>query len=402
MPTPPRTPGDGIQAIAMRCVDAKATYYGTFQSHNQKVIHTPGGLFMTYLRSRNEEYTAQQWRLMHSADGGETWRVLHEETNATNPPVLEADEAGTVYLIRPDFVDDHSYLYRFAAGDLEAPPVISVTPHSMAGKFCALFDAGRRELHYFSHNKDSLFTLDLEGHLLRTCRLTTAGANAITQYPHLCLDAAGTLYAAWTTSYHDRYLYWDIHVAKSPDGGVHWHKLDGTPLELPVVADDASTADRISLDDELEVHTWLHSFVAKGGKLHFAYRANTDPPRFHYMRYDLATGARDMDLTPRFGGETLEATWFDGFFAAAAEQPESPLYYVGANGSQLVCLVSHDNGATWHDHAVSRSPIVEPYAIGGCRELTPEGDVIGSFTDRGVDPAHVHFIRIPGARRRDG
>lgn len=55
-----------------------------------------------------------------------------------------------------------------------------------------------------------------------------------------------------------------------------------------------------------------------------------------------------------------------------------------------------------HDHAVSRSPIAEPYAIGGCRELTSEGDVIGSFTDRGVDPAHVYFIRIPGARRRDG
>lgn len=73
MPASPDMPRDGLQTIEMRCVDDEATCYGTFQSHNQKVLWTAQGLFMTHLRSRNQEYTAQQWRLSHSEDGGATW-----------------------------------------------------------------------------------------------------------------------------------------------------------------------------------------------------------------------------------------------------------------------------------------------------------------------------------------
>jgi hypothetical protein len=58
---------------------------------------------MTYVGSRNEEYTAQQWRLIWSQDGGQNWRILHEATNATNPAVLETDEADNIYLVRPDW-----------------------------------------------------------------------------------------------------------------------------------------------------------------------------------------------------------------------------------------------------------------------------------------------------------
>ena len=57
-------------------------------------------------------------------------------------------------------------------------------------------------------------------------------------------------------------------------------------------------------------------------------------------------------------------------------------------------------GATWHDHAVSE-PVANPYAIGGCREITPDGSIIGSFTDQ-LAPASdagggskVYFFRIP-------
>ena len=45
---------------------------------------------------------------------------------------------------------------------------------------------------------------------------------------------------------------------------------------------------------------------------------------------------------------------------------------------ELTCI--DDQGATWHDHAVSL-PVTAPDAIGGCRELTPDGRVIGLFTD---------------------
>src|SRR5688572_32987738 len=98
--------------IELTLVDDHATGYATFQSHNQKVLANSRGIFMTHIRSRNEAYTAQQWRLSRSTDGGRTFTTVHEATHATNPPVIETDEAANVYLVRPDFSDNNSYLYR--------------------------------------------------------------------------------------------------------------------------------------------------------------------------------------------------------------------------------------------------------------------------------------------------
>src|SRR5688572_14323817 len=101
--------------ISLTCVDPTATGYGTFQSHNQKVLSNSSGIFMTHLRSRNEAYTAQQWRLSRSTDGGKTFATIFEATNATNPGVIETDAEANIYLIRPDFSDGASYLHFFQA-----------------------------------------------------------------------------------------------------------------------------------------------------------------------------------------------------------------------------------------------------------------------------------------------
>src|SRR5689334_24821614 len=100
----------GLTRIEMTCVDPAATGYGTFQSHNQKVVANQRGIFMTHIRTRNEAYTAQQWRLSWSRDGGRNFKTLYEATDATNPPVIETDDEDNIYLIRPDFVDGHAYL----------------------------------------------------------------------------------------------------------------------------------------------------------------------------------------------------------------------------------------------------------------------------------------------------
>src|SRR5688572_33371040 len=89
-----------LTRIELTCVDPAATGYGTFQSHNQKVVANRRGIFMTHIRTRNEPYTAQQWRLSWSRDGGRTFETLYEATHATNPAVLETDDAENVYLIR--------------------------------------------------------------------------------------------------------------------------------------------------------------------------------------------------------------------------------------------------------------------------------------------------------------
>jgi hypothetical protein len=182
----------GLTDVELACVDEDATHYGTFQSHNQKVVSNRNGIFMTHIRTRNPEYTAQQWRLSRSTDGGQTFTIIHEETNATNPPVLETDEAGNIYLARPDFLDGNAYLYRFLAEDDYARPRISTIPGGSAGKFAMAYDRARRRLYYFAHN-NTFHVIDLDGNVLSSRSLLRPGEHAVLQYPLLYVASDGAL-----------------------------------------------------------------------------------------------------------------------------------------------------------------------------------------------------------------
>ena len=393
-------PSPGVTPIQLVCVDSQATGYGTFQSHNQKVVSNRRGIFMTHLRSRNEAYTAQSWRLSWSTNAGESFFTLFAATNATNPPLLESDADDNLYLVRPDFVDGHAYLYRFLAKENYREPHMTRIPNGAAGKFAMILDARRKQLAYFAHN-NSFHLVGLDGVLRSSTNLLTEGKHAALQYPSLSLGEDGTLHTAWTTVKHGVYLYWDIHYLQSPDGGLTWRRMNGAPLNPPLVADDGGPTDRITLDDEYECHTWLSNFMVKDGKAHFLYLAQTNPPRQHYVRYDLKTAKREADVQPDFRGEKISLRGLDGFFASTQNKPNARLYCVNrdANQSRIVCLASDDNGATWHDYAVSE-PVISPYAIGGCRAVTADGWVVGSFTDAGADPkvsdvaSKVYFLKI--------
>jgi hypothetical protein len=404
-PAAERTPRNGtLTSIETTCTDPSATGYGTFQSHNQKVVANARGIFMTHIRTRNEPYTAQQWRLSWSRDGGKNFKTLYEATHATNPPILETDEAGNIYLIRPDFVDTHAYLYRFLAEKNYAEPLFTQIPNGAAGKYSMVLDRVRKQIYYFAHN-NTFHRIALDGAIKSTGNLLKDGQSAILQYPLLFLDAAGTLHAAWTTQKKGVYLYWDIHYLQSPDGGVSWRTMNGSPVEPPVVADEHGPADRITLDDEFDAHTWLSSFMVHGGKAHFLYLAQMQAPRQHYVRYDLASATRELDVQPQFKGETLQIRSLDGFFATRSAEPAATTYVVArdADSPRLVCLASDDHGSTWRDHAVS-APFINPYSIGGCREVTPDGWIIGSFTEQVASTldsgggSKVHFFRIRADR----
>ncbi|HJN15678.1 MAG TPA: hypothetical protein QGH10_09320 [Armatimonadota bacterium] len=388
--------GDGaLRKIELTCVDADATGYGTFQSHNQKVVSNASGIFMTHLRSRNDAYTAQQWRLSRSQDGGETFETVWEETNATNPATLETDEAGNIYLIRPDFGDHNAYLYLFLAENDYSDPTIHTIPGGSAGKFAAMYDPGRKQLYWLAHH-GQLSTLTLNGEVTRATHLLKAGSNAGVMYPFLYLEPSGVLHAAWTTQQHGLYMYRSIHHMLSDDGGETWRTMDGTPLAPPVVADDSGPSTMVSLRDEFDAHTFLSGFLCKRGKAHFAYMAQLQARREHYIRYDVATGKREIDTGAEFKGEEISLMGLDGFFATDSDDPDSPLYFVGLWGDRLGCLESRDNGDTWHDYGAS-GPAGNIYAIGGAREITEDGYVIGSFTDSpagGVGEGRVHFLRI--------
>jgi len=401
------TAGEMLE-IELTCVDPMATGYATFQSYNQKVVANGRGIFMTHIRTRNEPYTAQQWRLSRSRDGGHTFETLYEATHATNPPVLETDEEDNIYLIRPDFIDGNAYLYRFFAVKDYREPAVTVIPNGSAGKFCMVFDPVRRQICYFAHN-GTFHRVDLNGIVLSSTILVTSGKSAYLQYPLLYLDETGTLHAAWTTVKHGVYLYWDVHYLQSLDGGISWRTMNGTPVSLPVVADEGGPADRVSLDDEFDEHSWLESFFVRGGKAHFLYLAQTHPPRQHYVRYDISTAKREIDIYPEFKGQTLMLRSLDGFFATCKADKGGAIYVVSrdANASRLACLASDDNGITWRDHAVSL-PVANPYSIGGSREVTEDGWVIGSFTEQtGSTSAagggsKVYFFRIGIGRPGSG
>ena len=105
----------GLTRVMLTLVDSAATGYATFQSHNQKVVSNENGIFMTHLRSHNENYTAQQWRLSQSVDGGHSFTTIYEAIHATYPPVLETDENNNLFLVRTDFEDGNAYFYQFLA-----------------------------------------------------------------------------------------------------------------------------------------------------------------------------------------------------------------------------------------------------------------------------------------------
>lgn len=393
-----------MESIETVCVDEAGTGYGTFQSHNQKVLRTGRGYFMTHIRTRNPGNTAQQWRLSHSPDGAR-FLTLFEAVHATNPPAIESDEDGNVYLGRPDFVDGHAYLYRFLAADGFSEPRITRIPGGGAGKVCMLYDPGRRQIYFFAHY-DRFYVLGLDGTLRRSTTILAPGRNAYLQYPHLSLDSDGVLHAAWTTEKHGVYLYWDIHHMLSRDGGANWEKMDGMKLQTPVVSAEDGPTDRITLDDEFEGHTWLSNFMAKDGKLHFIYLAQSPHDRQHYVRYDIASGRREIDLFPVFKGETITLRGLDGFFASGRSRG-SPLYCVMQTpGKAIGCLRSDDNGSSWHDHAVSSRAFI-PYSVGGFREVTQEGMIIGSFTHETVSPddsagrCPIFFLKCPGQEARE-
>lgn len=387
-----------IRTFELTCLDPDATGYATFQSHNQKVVVNQFGIFTTHIRTRNEPYTAQTWRLSRSTDGGKTFTTIYEATHATNPPVLETDSKGNLYLARPDFSDGNAYLYRFFPKNDFREPIITPIPKGSAGKYALCLDERRGQLYYFAHN-NLFFVIGLDGKVRKSFQLLRPGPDALLQYPHLYLDREGRLHAAWTTQRHGVYLYWDIHHMLSPDGGKSWQNMDGQTLTPPILADQTGPALRITLEDEFRVHTWLSSFLVLDGKAHFLYLAQSTPPRWHYVRYDMATGRREADMQPFFRGETIQLLGLDGFFTSRDSRHGSALYCVGNDGGHLACLVSYDNGQSWHDYARSREKF-SLYAIGGCRAVTSDGYVIGTFTDQAGDPhaankkPRVFFFRV--------
>ncbi len=381
-----------LAGIELSLLDDEAIAYGTFQSHNQKVVSTLNGIFVTHIRKSNTNYTAQQWRLSRSNDGGKSFTTVLEETAATSAPAIETDRNGHLFFCRPDFADGNAYLYRLDPSRQGTKPEISPLPGGSAGKYCLLLDEPRKQLYWFAHN-NTFHTVGLDGKVRTNITLLAAGKSAVLQYPHLTLDADGMLFAAWTTAWPTGYLYRSVQAIKSPDGGQTWQALDGRPLVLPIIADDSGPSTQISKDNEFDVHTWLSAFMVKDRKLHFVYWAETSPQRQWYRRYDTTTGKSELETENIFPGRLQEKPNDSGAFAAQRMVRDSTLYFVSTvdNRKRLACLASDDNGVTWYEYATSdRLFPFRVYSIGAARELTQDGMIVGTFTDV-VEKAKTYY-----------
>ena len=190
---PPSQDDQRQSTIELTLVDNQTIGYATFQSHNQKVVSGPWGVFITYIRQSNANYTTQEWRLAHSVDGGKSFATVLADTGATSDPALETHQQGTLFFARPDFKDGNAYLSRI--NSLGVQPVTTTLAGGSAGKYCMVLDAPRKQLYFFAHN-GSFHMVGVDGQVRYTTQLFANGKCASLMYPHLTLGREGTLYAA--------------------------------------------------------------------------------------------------------------------------------------------------------------------------------------------------------------
>ena len=73
----------GLTDVRLTLLDAAATGYATFQSHNQKVAANAHGIYHPHPVAQRGIHS-QQWHLSRSRDGGATFETLYESVDATN------------------------------------------------------------------------------------------------------------------------------------------------------------------------------------------------------------------------------------------------------------------------------------------------------------------------------
>lgn len=400
-PSPSPTPVN----IQVTTVDSQASFYGTYQSHNQKVVSNQNGYFMTYVHQTTNKDASNEndtWRLARSIDGGTVFTTVYEGNSGTRAPVIETD-SDNIYLIEGNWLNptNNAHFYKFSSSNNYQSPVIQITLNLgvISAKYAMEIDEIRGQLYYFT--LPGTFTvLGLDGTIKKQYQLTRNGPNAGMHYPYLYLDENNYLYAAWTTS-PEGSTYRSIHFIRSKDGGNTWEKPNGQALTAPIIADESGPTDRITLDDEYNSNPWLSTFIVKAGKVHFMYYARAPLNRQHYVRYDLTVGTKDIDIYP-FKGETITFAGLDGYCVTNRVSTDTRIYCINRNFGPYVVgvLKSSDNGTTWHDFVLAPTNTVEIYSLGGSPQITGDGYIIGSYTessnfgDSSV-PKIVKFFKVP-------
>ena len=367
-----------------------------FTSHNQKVVENDNGIFCTF----------NGIVMDRSTNGGQTFTEVYNSgnTNTLKAPTIETDENNNIYLIYPDPSGTATRFQKFTAANGYTSPTINKTfsQATSDSKFSSFYDQGRQRL-YHATQHGYFFIFDTSGNFIRGQQLFNTGSTGVgPSYPHLFVDASGVIHYAMTmVDSQAAHPYVGIRYLKSTDGGTNWMTMSNTPVSVPTTSDASGPATTINLSGEEQYQIWLANMHVKNGKVHFFYRMETNlwnytnagsPPliaeRQHYMRFDAATGVREIDSGSDFSGgvwqgDTLTVNSTYGCFASDPTNTNSPLFAMFCNGNNnprtAAAIVSYDNGSTWHDAAISpdESLVAD---VGGARFSPRYGHVIGTFS----------------------
>ena len=375
---------------------ATAPPFATFQSHNQKVVANSKGIFLTYYVAKKPD----TWRLVRSVDGGRTFKTVYESnTEKTRAPAMETDEKNHIYLTHPASDHRKTRFLRFTESNGYTGPDIAKTCDAAgsASKYAMAYDRPRGRF-YHATQWGVFMAIDKSGSLRGKRELFRGGGptGSGPAYPHLFVDAAGVVHYALTTAdRHGKIPYETIRYLKSTDGARTWRTMVGKPIKTPTSCEPNGPATMVNLPDEVKESTWLAVMHVKDGKVHFAYRAGTHRRR-HYMRFDGRTGKREIDRADWKGKKIRLLGGDSALFASNPRIRRGPLVAVSrGHDGRVAALISRDNGSSWQDYATSSTKFSSIYALGGCRQITADGKVIGTFS--GVQSGggwKIYFFQI--------
>ena len=120
-----------LHMIAVSVVDQEVgTHYATFFNVNQRLVTTPDGIFIVYLRDTHDAPESppsrNHWLLCRSTNGGESFETLYQvaEQGDTNivgkAPEIHVDDLGNLFLVT--YMNDyHVHVRRFDRGAWTQP-----------------------------------------------------------------------------------------------------------------------------------------------------------------------------------------------------------------------------------------------------------------------------------------
>ncbi|MFH1705849.1 MAG: LamG-like jellyroll fold domain-containing protein, partial [Patescibacteria group bacterium] len=114
---------------------------------------------------------------------------------------------------------------------------------------------------------------------------------------------------------------------------------------------------------------------------------------------------KDLDIYPIWKGTTIRLASLHLFCATRLHEPTYPMYCVGKEptGHHGV-LVSYDQGTTWQDYAIITDPadvLSMVWSVSGAREITPDGYLIGIYTNQVNAPANASAVRFFRVKVKD-